>query len=86
MFKYDKPNANVGGMLNQGNNVYHSTTTGTATRGTNVAIAAHAAANCTMSGSIADKAAFDSDTTGGSLSHNNLQPYLAIAYIISTGE
>lgn len=86
VFKYNKPNANNKGMLSTGNNVYNSTSTGTATRGTNVAIAAHAAANCTMSGSIANMDAFDSDTTGGSLSHNNLQPYLAIAYIISTGD
>ena len=86
VFKYNKPNANNKGMLSTGNNVYSSTSTGTATRGTNVSIGAHAAADCTMSGSIANKEAFNSDTTGGSLSHNNLQPYLAIAYIISTGE
>ena len=86
VFKYNKPDASTGGMLSTGNKVYSTSSTGTATRSTNVAIAAHAASDCTMSGSIANKEAFDSDTTGGSLSHNNLQPYLAIAYIISTGE
>lgn len=58
----------------------------TATRATNVAITAHAATACTMSGSVTAHAAFNSDsTTGGGGAHDNMQPYLAVNYIISTG-
>lgn len=65
---------------------YTSTTTSTATRSTNVAVAAHTASNCTMSGAITDKAAFDSGTIGGGLAHNNMQPYLPVNFVICTGE
>lgn len=65
---------------------YTSTTTATATRSTNVAVAAHAASNCTMGGAITDKAAFDSGTIGGGLAHNNMQPYLPVNFVICTGE
>lgn len=65
---------------------YTSTTTSTATRSTNVAVAAHAATDCTMSGAVTDKAAFDSGTIGGGLAHNNMQPYLPVNFVICTGE
>lgn len=65
---------------------YTSTTTATATRSTNVAVAAHAASNCTMGGAITDKVAFDSGTIGGGLAHNNMQPYLPVNFVICTGE
>lgn len=65
---------------------YTSTTKATAKRSTNVAVAAHAASNCTMGGAIADKAAFDSGTIGGGLAHNNMQPYLPVNFVICTGE
>lgn len=65
---------------------YTSTTTSTATRSTNVAVADHAATDCTMSGAVTDKAAFDSGTIGGGLAHNNMQPYLPVNFVICTGE
>ena len=65
---------------------YTSTTTATAKRSTNVAVAAHAPSNCTMSGAITDKEAFDSGTIGGGLAHNNMQPYLPVNFVICTGE
>ena len=87
VFKYNKPNTGgQGGTLSGPTASYNSTNTATATRSTNVAVSAHAAAACTMSGSVSNAAAFDSDTEGGSLSHNNMQPFIAMAYIICTGE
>ena len=65
---------------------YTSTTTSTAKRSTDVAVADHTASDCTMSGAITDKAAFDSGTIGGGLAHNNMQPYLPVNFVICTGE
>ena len=65
---------------------YTSTTTATAKCSTNVAVAAHAASNCTISGAITDKEAFDSGAIGGGLAHNNMQPYLPVSFVICTGE
>lgn len=65
---------------------YTGTSTANASRATNAAVAAHAAANCTMGGSITDKAAFSTDATGEGASHNNMQPYLPMNFVISTGE
>lgn len=87
VFKYNKPNTGgQGGSLSGPTASYNSTNTATATRSTNVAVSAHAAAACTMSGSVSNAAAFDSDTEGGSLAHNNMQPFIAMTYIICTGE
>lgn len=86
-FKYNSPNKDgQGGSLSGPTASYNSTNTATATRSTNVAVSAHAAAACTISGSVSNSAAFDSGTEGGSLAHNNMQPFIAMAYIISTGE
>lgn len=65
---------------------YTSTTTANATRSTNVAVAAHAASDCTMSGEITDKEAFDTEAIGGGLPHNNMQPYLPVNFVICAGE
>ena len=87
VFKYNKPNTGgQGGSISGQTYSYNSTYTATATRSTNVDVSAHNAAACTMSGSVSNAAAFDSDTEGGSLAHNNMQPFIAMTYIISTGE
>lgn len=65
---------------------YTGTSTANASRTTNAAVAAHAAANCTMGGSILDKSAFSTDAAGEGASHNNMQPYLPMNFVISTGE
>ena len=65
---------------------YTSTRSAAAIRSTDVAVAAHTASDCTMSGAITDKAAFDSGTIGGGLAHNNMQPYLPVNFVICTGE
>ena len=84
-FKYTNSGA---GNAYSGSNIkpYTSTTTANATRSTNVAVGAHAASNCTMGGSISNKDAFNSESNGGGLSHNNMQPYLPVNLIICTGD
>ena len=65
--------------------VYGGTTSTGATAATAVAITAHAASNCTMGGSVTNKAAFDTENYGGNGSHNNMQPFVVVTYIIATG-
>ena len=86
-FNYAKPNINIG-SLSAGKSFTAVTGSSSvaATRSTNVAVTAHAAANCTMSGSVANKAAFNSNASGGNLAHSNMQPYTVFNYIICTGD
>lgn len=88
VFKYNKPVDNSGGTkFGSGTERWtKNTTTATATRRTDVAVSVHAASNCTVSGSIADNVAFDSETAGSGSYHNNMQPFCTIAYIICTGD
>lgn len=51
-------------------------------RSANLVVADHAAAACTKTGGIADCAAFDTEDAGQGQAHNNMMPYLALAYII----
>ena len=51
-------------------------------RSANLVVAGHAAAACTKSGGIADCAAFDTEDAGQGQAHNNMMPFLALAYII----
>lgn len=85
-FNYNKPNINVV-LPTSGYSFTAVTGSGStaATRSTNVAVSAHASANCTMSGSVANKDAFNSNSSGGGLSHSNMQPYTVFNYIICTG-
>ena len=88
VFKYNKANT---GKTNPNsastrNPCVMSSANATATRSTNVAVGKHEAAACTMSGTIEDVADFDSDSIGGNLSHNNMQPFISMTYIICTGE
>ena len=64
---------------------YKSVATATMTRSTNLAIAAHSATACTVTGGITDCPAFDTETTGGGGAHNNMMPYLAVKYLIRYG-
>lgn len=83
-FNYNRPNSFATGGSG-GGNVINGTTTATASVATNAAITAHAASNCTMSGAVTDCSALTSSSSGLSASHSNMQPYLAMSYIISTG-
>lgn len=86
VFKYNQPAKSGGAAFGGGERWTTDTTSATATISTNVAVSAHAASNCTMSGSIADKAAFDSETAGSGSAHNNMQPFCTVTYIICTGD
>jgi len=66
--------------------ITNANTTTAASRSANLAIANHSATACTKTGSITDCSAFDSETTGSGSSHNNMQPYITLNYIISIGD
>ena len=85
-FNYAKPNINIE-TVSSGRSFTAVTGSSSvaATRSTNVAVTAHAAADCTMSGSVANKEAFNSNASGGNLAHSNMQPYTVFNYIICTG-
>ena len=71
-----RPNGTVG---------YSKVTSTNATRSANLAIADHAAANCSKTGGVSDCAAFDTDATGTGTGHDNMQPYVTVNHIIYTG-
>lgn len=84
VYKYNRPNVS---KSNSGSHAaITSSSTQTATRSTNVDVSAHAPASCTVAGSVTPCAPFDSGAFGGNGSHNNMQPYTAMNYIIFTGE
>lgn len=72
-------NGSTGGFMN--------TTTNTASRTTDITVANHPASDCTMSGGVSDASAFDTGSAGSSVvqAHNNMQPFITMLYIISTG-
>lgn len=45
----------------------------------------HPSQSCTIGGSVSPCAEFESGSYGSGTSHNNMQPYMAINYIIGTG-
>lgn len=61
---------------------FASVKTAAMTRATNFGVSDHPATACTMSGGITDCAAFDTENAGQGQAHNNMMPYLALAYII----
>lgn len=85
-FNYAKPNINIVSLsAGYGFTAVTGSSPVAATRSTNVAVTEHAAADCTMSGSIENKEAFNSNASGGNLAHSNMQPYTVFNYIICTG-
>lgn len=77
---YTQLNA-TSGQYKGSKNAYSSRTSTAMTR-TNMSVTAHAATNCTMSGSVTAKVAYDSGSAGSGNAHNNLMPFLALTYII----
>lgn len=61
---------------------FASVKTAAMSRATNFGVSAHPATACTMSGGVTDCAAFDTEDAGQGQAHNNMMPYLALAYII----
>ena len=87
-FTYNSPKLakSYHGIGSLGKSVIGSTNTATATIATNASITAHAATACTMSGSVTAKDAFTSESAGNNFAHSNMQPYMAVNYIICTGD
>ena len=77
---YTQLNA-TSGQYKGSKNAYSSRTSTEMTR-TNMSVTNHAATNCTMSGSVTAKAAYNSGSAGTGGAHNNLMPFLALTYII----
>ena len=84
MYKYNKPNSSKAYSIARYNAI-NGTSTQTASRTTDVSVADHEV-NLDVSGSISPCDSFDSGSYGGNSSHNNMQPYTSINYLICTGE
>ena len=84
VFKYNSPNYRGTGN-NQAIWAYGGAGAAGANRATNAAVAKHDPAACTATGSVtmSDPSVSSSFGTGGS--HNNMQPYVVVNYIISIG-
>lgn len=52
---------------------------------TNCSVADHPATACTMTGAIDDCDPFSTSSVGSGSSHNNMQPFLTMLYIIYAG-
>lgn len=67
-------------------NILTSASNANATRSTDAAIADHQPTDCIVSGSVEDCQSFDTESIGLGNSHNNMQPYITLNYIIYAGE
>lgn len=85
VYKYNKPNSSKAYSISRYNAI-NGTSTQTASRTTDASVADHDGSECTVAGSISPCDSFDSGSYGGNSSHNNMQPYMAISYVICTGE
>lgn len=87
MFQYNPPSGARNGSTSTYSAGKQSITTQTsaASRSTNVAVSAHAAAVCTMSGGVTDCDAFNSASSGAGSAHSNMQPFVALSFIIYAG-
>ena len=85
-YKYNAPKADSVRVASGGTTVKGARNSTAATRSTNVSVAAHASVACTSSSSITPCNALNSGSYGNGSSHNNMQPYTAVNYLICTGE
>ena len=85
-FTYTPPN-NPSSIRNtsDGNSARSGTTSTNASLSTAFTVSDHSSETCTMSGSISDCDTFDSGSAGSSAPHDNMQPYITMHYVISTG-
>lgn len=83
---YSAPGGSTTDGVYTGQTGYGSTTSTAASRTKDLKINNHAATACTGSVTIADKAAFASGSSGSGGSHNNMQPFLTMMYIIQVTE
>jgi microcystin-dependent protein len=82
---YSGPNGTTAAGAAGSNPAFSGTSSVNASRTTNVAITAHAAANCTKSGSITDCDSFNMNNNGSGTAHENMQPFITMNYIIYVG-
>ena len=83
MYRYNVLNGGLNAsQLSREFNAYSSTTSAAMSRSTNLSVAAHGAADCTMSGGVTDCAAFYTDSDGSGDAHDNMMPYLTLTYLI----
>lgn len=88
MFQYAPPSGSQT-TSHYSNPPYTGTTANTTTaasRSANLVIANHSAAACTKTGGITNCGAFDTLSVGIGGAHSNMQPYITLNYVISTGE
>lgn len=86
VFKYNAPSGSP--RIYSGyttNSSYSGTTSTNANRSTSVAVSNHNASNCSVSGSIDDCDAFNTNMAGLGESHDNMQPFITLNYIIYAG-
>ena len=85
-FQYTTPNTSSKRTSSVG--YTYTTVRGTgnaaATRSTNVSVSDHTG-SCTIGGTIGIKSAYDSGSSGNDVSHNNMQPFVVVNFIISVG-
>lgn len=87
MYRYNVLNGGLNAsQMSKNFNAYSSVASAAMTRSSNLSVAAHSAADCTMSGGIADCAAFDTESVGTSAGHDNMMPYLTLTYLIYSPE
>lgn len=86
VFTYNSPNWHQAQYGNRFYSwVYNGSGSTAASLSANAVIANHDATDCTMDGSVTASVASTTSSTGSGGSHNNMQPYSVINYIISTG-
>lgn len=84
-FTYSAPSSPASVGSGNRRTAYSGTTSTVATFSTEVGVDNHPAADCSVTGSIDDCDAFDTDTAGVGDSHDNMQPFITMNYIIYTG-
>lgn len=84
-FKYNAPGATVRSANGSDVNSWNGTTSTNATRKTDVAVADHPAEACIVDGSVDDCDAFNTSDVGLGDSHDNMQPYITLNYVIYAG-
>ena len=87
-YNYSKLNggANSGGSQSITYGFYNGMGNTNMTRSSDLSVADHVAAACTVSGGILDAQAFDTESTGFGDAHDNLMPYLTLTYLIYAPE
>lgn len=85
-YNYERPNGTMGyGNARPAIQAYSGTTFSNASRSGNIAVSDHPASALTVTGSVTDCDAFDTETEGESTGHSNMQPFVTMNYIIYAG-